>query len=428
MREWKKDEEALNYVGLYVPVILGEAAARLGEDGRREEIVGFLLEALGEAEDDNDEYLAEACAYACGRQGVWIVPRVIERIEGGGEGAKWLWSFLGSARRNEECEGRVKELGKRAVEEALEGKRAVEDLWPALGALTDFPNPAAEEALKRLGEEKRGELKGADLWPEYRAALQAACGERREDPPGEGWRMDPREFLTEELEAWKEAYAYGEEGEGYEEEGIDPGEAADERSEKLAARFGESEEARGLSEAAREEAVAQARMMIEYGMMYVDDRVEAWGIGDWQEVLLEVFPRKISAEPEWFGTVAEIAAALLRWLAREGLAPNGETLAAEVAGWGPRIEAAAADPANWGMAKSMVMGAHGAGIDVTDPAGLDAYVRQYNERLDEETGEEEDVFDPYERQEPIVRETPKIGRNDPCPCGSGKKYKKCCGK
>ncbi len=27
-----------------------------------------------------------------------------------------------------------------------------------------------------------------------------------------------------------------------------------------------------------------------------------------------------------------------------------------------------------------------------------------------------------------VREGPKIGRNDPCPCGSGKKYKKCCGK
>jgi SEC-C motif-containing protein len=27
---------------------------------------------------------------------------------------------------------------------------------------------------------------------------------------------------------------------------------------------------------------------------------------------------------------------------------------------------------------------------------------------------------------PYVRETPKPGRNDPCPCGSGKKYKKCC--
>jgi len=28
---------------------------------------------------------------------------------------------------------------------------------------------------------------------------------------------------------------------------------------------------------------------------------------------------------------------------------------------------------------------------------------------------------------PISRATPKIGRNEPCPCGSGKKYKKCCG-
>ncbi len=27
----------------------------------------------------------------------------------------------------------------------------------------------------------------------------------------------------------------------------------------------------------------------------------------------------------------------------------------------------------------------------------------------------------------VVRAAPKVGRNDPCPCGSGKKYKKCCG-
>ena len=29
--------------------------------------------------------------------------------------------------------------------------------------------------------------------------------------------------------------------------------------------------------------------------------------------------------------------------------------------------------------------------------------------------------------EPIHNRLPKVGRNDPCPCGSGKKYKKCCG-
>ena len=31
-------------------------------------------------------------------------------------------------------------------------------------------------------------------------------------------------------------------------------------------------------------------------------------------------------------------------------------------------------------------------------------------------------------KEPFVRSTPKVGRNDPCPCGSGKKHKKCCGR
>jgi preprotein translocase subunit SecA len=28
---------------------------------------------------------------------------------------------------------------------------------------------------------------------------------------------------------------------------------------------------------------------------------------------------------------------------------------------------------------------------------------------------------------PMRRDQPKVGRNDPCPCGSGKKYKKCHG-
>lgn len=28
----------------------------------------------------------------------------------------------------------------------------------------------------------------------------------------------------------------------------------------------------------------------------------------------------------------------------------------------------------------------------------------------------------------VVNSAPKVGRNDPCPCGSGKKYKKCCAK
>jgi preprotein translocase subunit SecA len=31
------------------------------------------------------------------------------------------------------------------------------------------------------------------------------------------------------------------------------------------------------------------------------------------------------------------------------------------------------------------------------------------------------------KKQPVKRSAVKVGRNDPCPCGSGKKYKKCCG-
>jgi preprotein translocase subunit SecA len=43
--------------------------------------------------------------------------------------------------------------------------------------------------------------------------------------------------------------------------------------------------------------------------------------------------------------------------------------------------------------------------------------------------QENEYHDPSEpvKQEPI-RVEPKIGRNDPCPCGSGKKFKACHGK
>jgi len=55
-----------------------------------------------------------------------------------------------------------------------------------------------------------------------------------------------------------------------------------------------------------------------------------------------------------------------------------------------------------------------------------------DDALDEDGSESSDDFEDYEYDDdffselPHVREVPKIGRNDPCPCGSGKKYKKCC--
>ena len=36
--------------------------------------------------------------------------------------------------------------------------------------------------------------------------------------------------------------------------------------------------------------------------------------------------------------------------------------------------------------------------------------------------------DDTDTKKPVQRKNEKVGRNDPCPCGSGKKYKNCCGR
>jgi len=55
------------------------------------------------------------------------------------------------------------------------------------------------------------------------------------------------------------------------------------------------------------------------------------------------------------------------------------------------------------------------------------------DKLEEETKKEQDMMfiagssgEEPQKRKPVKRSFKKVGRNDPCPCGSGKKYKKCC--
>ncbi|MBO6108145.1 MAG: SEC-C domain-containing protein [Eubacterium sp.] len=51
---------------------------------------------------------------------------------------------------------------------------------------------------------------------------------------------------------------------------------------------------------------------------------------------------------------------------------------------------------------------------------------QWDELLDDARRKE--LYKEQKSSRTYRREQPKVGRNDPCPCGSGKKYKHCCGK
>lgn len=58
------------------------------------------------------------------------------------------------------------------------------------------------------------------------------------------------------------------------------------------------------------------------------------------------------------------------------------------------------------------------GVDVNDDKAVKKWLKKHPEAMQ---GGEIRKIDTFKR------ESPKVGRNDPCPCGSGKKYKKCCG-
>jgi len=57
-----------------------------------------------------------------------------------------------------------------------------------------------------------------------------------------------------------------------------------------------------------------------------------------------------------------------------------------------------------------------------------AYQEEKKESLIHERQPQKRIRKPKNPIAPYKRNDPKIGRNELCPCGSGKKYKKCCGR
>ena len=58
------------------------------------------------------------------------------------------------------------------------------------------------------------------------------------------------------------------------------------------------------------------------------------------------------------------------------------------------------------------------GVDINDEKEVKKWLKKHPEVMN---GGETHKIETFKREEP------KVGRNDACPCGSGKKYKKCCG-
>lgn len=122
-------------------------------------------------------------------------------------------------------------------------------------------------------------------------------------------------------------------------------------------------------------------------------------------MMLDVMPRKISAEFSTFESFAPVMESFLSWCEDVGYMTHTRKLRDHIHEMAPEMISRSQDTENWGMAKSMMMGFSKTHLTHSD--------------------HEEDC-EYCGKSETYRRENEKIGRNDPCSCGSGKKYKKCC--
>lgn len=181
--------------------------------------------------------------------------------------------------------------------------------------------------------------------------------------------------------------------------------------------FYKSSQSKRLSEEQKHEAGAIISMFAHYMFGYFDSRVGEWDTDDVEECCLEVMPIKVTAEMQFFSSIEPVLSAFFNFIEEKKFIANGQILANKINGLGSKIVEVSSNPRNWGPAKSLVMSAKAAGVDITNSKDLNAYINFYN--MQQLSGKDMNC-------NAGTKEWNKTGRNDPCPCNSGKKFKKCC--
>jgi hypothetical protein len=213
-------------------------------------------------------------------------------------------------------------------------------------------------------------------------------------------------------------------------------------------RWGEEEPLDGLHERDREEILAgyraareashdpaeevesdlwTAEEMLRFKATFGGDLAD-WRPADIKAYLLDYYPShgSVTGEEELRGLPGRLDA-FLDWLvsSKRGARAPLESARSRLAELRPRFLREAADPSRFGPAKSLVVAMQEAGVDVTDKDAVDAFVEEYNRRAGEDPSP---VAHSGRRPKAWVwdGQDPPPDPRAPCPCGSGRRYRKCC--
>ncbi|HEU4728821.1 MAG TPA: hypothetical protein VFT22_13045 [Kofleriaceae bacterium] len=127
-------------------------------------------------------------------------------------------------------------------------------------------------------------------------------------------------------------------------------------------------------EAAAEPAARWSALVVNYAATYLGKTVMALSASELEEILFEIFPRKVSVEPEAAPEIVAGVRAFLGFLCREYPSAHAERRLRVLEGnASQRLARLLADPRRFGPAKAFMMGGRAAGFDMSSQAGLDAW-------------------------------------------------------
>ena len=408
---------------LYVPAILAMAAPRLSDTGR-DRAARFLLRSLMIAGATDDEPMQDVLPAAIGALGpetvLPVIPEFMPEDYQPWEAAFGLWQMAKLACQTDDPGLRepIIKLCTEALEKAERGLLDIGEVDYAGFVLARIGHVESRPLIQRLYDKTElGDLKDS---------LDLLDGKRVPPADEDAWDIPVAEWLTENWKFLREWYEGGHDAEGDTEE--EQYGAAYRRAEELAAEFAKSAAMPDQPPDVRDDARAIALFLMENAWVYAGAKPEDLDEPVLQEVLLEVFPRKISGSKLFFERTIPATQAFLDWLEAKGILTDVAGLKQTIGKWHKEIVHRGNDPRYWGMAKGFVMTAQDQGVDLGDEEAMDRFMGEYNSQI-EQIGQ----YEPAERDSepvtaPIVRDGAKVGRNEPCPCGSGKKYKKCCGR
>jgi hypothetical protein len=158
-------------------------------------------------------------------------------------------------------------------------------------------------------------------------------------------------------------------------------EAANKHIRRSIEDFLQSPEFDKVAKIGRDEVGYDLDMVLDYFPNYLGCLPEKARHTDIEKLMLEVLPRKISAEPEAFKKFAAELLAFYQYLARTGAVKNGERLLSTIAACAPKMVEYAANPENWGMAKNLVMRMFKDGVNPADEKAVQRWILEYNKRL-----------------------------------------------